>query len=61
MVSVKGGGSMLKTRKIIFSPLLYKYFIVSNVVIYLYIYCLYAINVQKCIKFDNLQVKVVAK
>ena len=33
-------------------------FIVSNVVIYLYIYCLYAIKVHKCIKFDNFQVKV---
>ena len=41
------------------SPLLYKlYFIVSNVVVYLYIYCLYAINAHRCIKFDNLQVKV---
>ena len=54
-----GGGSTLKQGKLFCHPYcINNIFIVSNVVIVIYIYCLYAINVHKCIKLDNLQAKI---
>ena len=53
------GGVYVKNNEILFFQLKKQKFIVRNVVIFLYMYCLNAINVNKCIQIYNLQVKVI--
>ena len=58
METLRGVYIKNKENVVFFTFLNKSNFILNNVVICLYMYCLYAINVHKCIKFDNLQVKV---